>query len=483
MKTTHKLLMAIAFLTSAGKLIGQNLNSAYFLDGYTYGHEMNPAKSYDRKGYVTFPALGHIGTGLHGNLNLKNILYKNPNGDGLTTFLNPYLDTKEVMDNFHKKNKILTDSRIELIGFGFRAFKGFNTFNIAARSNAGINVPYELFDVLKNLENKDYNISKVGATSTAWVEIGMGHSHQLNEAWRFGAKFKLLLGAANARIKGDNLHLDLSAEDRWTATANASVEASMKGLTWGEQKVKEHTDEYMKQHPNSPRTYKEVDFEKMDIDNPGVGGAGMAFDFGTEWDLGKQGLVKGLKLSAALLDLGFIRWKNTLNAANHGETFVFDGFHNVKIGDGDGEKIEDQWDDLGDRLEDLYQLQTAETTKKVHGLGATLNIGVEYALPSYDKLSFGLLSTTRIQGRYSWNEERLSVNLSPAKAFELALSAAVGTQGASVGGVINIHPRGFNLFVGMDHVLGKLSKQYVPLKSNADFFFGLNIPFGKPIEN
>ena len=483
MKKAMRYMLGVAIMLLAGNASAQNLNSAYFLDGYTYGHEMNPAKAYDRKGYVAFPGLSHINFGVHGNLNLKNLLYKNPNGEGLTTFLNPNLSVKEVMGNFHNNNKLLLDSRVEVFGFGFRGFHGFNTFNIAVRANGGANIPYELFDVMKNLQNKDYDISDVGATASGWVEVGLGHSHQINKAWRFGAKMKILLGGARADVKADNLSLDLSAEDKWTATANASVEASMKGLTWGQLKTKERSAEYMKRHPEASRTYQEVDFDNLDVKDPGIGGGGVAFDFGTEWDMGKQDLVKGLKLSAALLDLGFIKWNNTLTAANRGGTFEFDGFHDVKVGHGDGVKIEDQWEDVDDRLEDLYQLEAGETTSKVKGLGATLNIGLEYALPSYDKLSFGLLSTTRIQGVYSWNEERVSISLSPAKAFEFALSAAVGTQGASVGGVINIHPRGLNLFIGMDHVLGKLSKQYVPLKSNADFTFGINIPFGKVREN
>lgn len=480
MKKQIKFICTLATLLISTGTKAQNLNSAYFLDGYTYGHVMNPAKNYDRNGYISFPGLGHIGAGTHGNLDMKDVLYKNPNGgSGLVTFLHPDLSTKEVMSHFHKNNKVLVDSRIEVLGFGFKAFNGFNTFDLAVRANAGANLPYELFDVVKNLQNKDYNINKVGATASAWIELGLGHSHQVNEAWRVGGKFKILLGGANMRAKGENLSLKLADENQWTATANASFECSTKGLSWGELKTKQHSAEYMKEHPNEPRTYKEVNFDNMDIDNYGVDGGGFALDFGAEWDLGKQDLVEGLKVSAALLDLGFIKWKNTLTAANRGETFEFDGFHDIKVKNADGVKIEDQWEDLGDQLEDLYQLEAGDIIKKVHGLGATLNIGVEYALPSYDKLSFGLLSTTRIQGSYSWNEERISVNVSPAKGFEVAVSGAVGTQGASVGGVINVHPRGFNLFFGMDHVLGKLSKQYIPLKSNADFYIGINFPFGK----
>ncbi|MBP5514406.1 MAG: hypothetical protein J6Y04_06490 [Bacteroidaceae bacterium] len=476
------LLFVISLLAVTNKTLGQNLNSAYFLDGYTYGHQMNPAKDYDRKGYVSFPGLGHIKAGIYGNLNLNDILYQNPFGDGVTTFLNPDLSTEEVMSKFNKNNKMLSEVHLEVLGFGFKAFNGFNTFNIGVRTNAGIIAPYELFDVMKNLQQQNYEVGKFKGTATGWVEVGMGHSHQLNDAWRVGGKFKLLLGAASARVNARSLNLDLSSRERWTAIVDADVDISMKGLTWGDKQLKRHSPEYMKEHPNSPATYEQVDFEEMELDNSGVGGAGFAIDFGTEWDLGKQGLLDGLKLSASLLDLGFIRWKNTLRASNTGEPFVFDGYDEETYYAG-GQMVDAEWENLGERLEDLYQLKDDGTTKKAHPLGATLNIGVEYALPSYDKLRFGLLSTTRIQGSFSWNEERLSVNLSPAKAFEMALSGAVGTLGASVGGVINIHPRGFNLFLGLDHMLGKLAKKGYPKKNNTDVTIGLNIPFGKVKDN
>lgn len=472
--------LALACLIASNTAIAQNLNGAYFLDGFAYGHEMNPAKDYDRKGYFSFPALGNITMGTRGNLGIQDVIYTKPNGDGVTSFLNPHLDVKEVMSNFQKNNKFLFDSRVEILSFGFRAFKGYNTFNLSTRVNAGLKAPYELFDVMKNLQNQDYDVKDFYAQAQGWVEMGFGHSHEVGKAWRVGGKMKILLGAARAEANGNRLQLENTGRNRWTATVDASVETSMKGLTWGETETKRHTPQYMEQHPKEKPTYEQVDFGNLDLDDPGVGGGGVAFDLGAEWDLGKQGLVKGLKISAALLDLGFIKWKNTLTASNHGESFVFRGFDEATISDSDwSDWEEEEWDDVGTRLEDLYPLEAEKTVSKVHAIGATLNVGVEYALPSYDKLSFGLLSTTRMQGKYSWNEERLSVTLSPAKAFEIALSGAVGTLGASVGGVINVHPRGFNLFFGMDHMLGRFSKKGIPQKNNADFTFGINFPIGK----
>ena len=110
-------------------------------------------------------------------------------------------------------------------------------------------------------------------------------------------------------------------------------------------------------------------------------------------------------------------------------------------------------------------------------LGATLNLGAEYTLPVYRNLKFGLLNSTRIQGDYSWTEFRLSANINPVKPFSAGANFAVGTYGCSFGWLMNVNITGFNMFVGMDHFMGKLAKQGIPLSSNASVNMGINIPF------
>ena len=157
----------------------------------------------------------------------------------------------------------------------------------------------------------------------------------------------------------------------------------------------------------------------------------------------------------------------------------FSGFNNIQVDGENGTPIEDQADSYGDRFSELVALQDGGMIKSTSTLGATVNVGVEYAMPFYDKLSVGLLSTTRIQGEYTWNEERLGLTVSPVKWFEVSANVGFGTRGTSFGWVANIHPRGFNLFVGMDHTFGKLSKQGIPLASNNGITLGINFPIGK----
>ena len=108
-------------------------------------------------------------------------------------------------------------------------------------------------------------------------------------------------------------------------------------------------------------------------------------------------------------------------------------------------------------------------------LATTVNLGLEYALPSYDKLSFGFLSSTRINGDFTWSEGRFSANWKPLKWLDGGVNFAVSSFATSMGYVLNIHPKGYNFFIGMDHILGKTSKEFIPLSSNASIAVGMSV--------
>lgn len=163
-----------------------------------------------------------------------------------------------------------------------------------------------------------------------------------------------------------------------------------------------------------------------------------------------------------------------MQARNTTKEFIFDGFHDVDITRHGG--VRDASDTYGDQLADFANLQDqGDKGGRTTGIGTTLNLGAEYTLPMYRKLTFGLLSNTRFQGDYSWTEGRLSANWKPLRWLDGGMSLGLGSFGASAGWLINIHPKGFNLFVGMDHILGKQSKEGIPLSSRASVNLGMNI--------
>lgn len=83
--------VAVVAMTALTASAQEALRSAYFLPGYNFRHELNPALAPER-GYVAIPALGGLNIGLNSNIGLSTFLY--PVGGGrLTTFMSPTVGT------------------------------------------------------------------------------------------------------------------------------------------------------------------------------------------------------------------------------------------------------------------------------------------------------------------------------------------------------------------------------------------------------
>ena len=454
MKKIYSKIAALALMLAPAGTIAQNLESGFFTDGYLYRHEMNPAIENSRN-YVAMPFLGNINVGMSGNIGIRDVLF---NRNGRTVlYTNSQVDAAEFMNGIGNRNRINSDFKIQLLGAGFKAWGGYNTIGINIRGNASTIIPKSIFDITKNgLKNQTYDISDLNAHAHSYAEIALGHSRKINEKWRVGAKFKFLLGAGNvdANVKKGTITL---GENGYVANVDAELKGNIAGLSY-KTKVSEHNPGRMIMNG-------------MDVSGYKISGLGAAFDFGAEYKINDD-----WKVMASLTDLGFIRWKNNQLAATQGTVNTDDYIFNV---DKDAEhSFSNEWEKLGDQLATLYELEDkGDQGKRTTMLGATMNIGGEYIAPFYRKLTFGLLNTTRINGRYSWTNFRLSANVAPAKCFSAGVNFAVGTFGTSLGWIMSVHPKGFNLFLGMDHTIGKLAKQGIPLSSNTEFNMGINFPF------
>lgn len=454
-KTAFTLMLA----SCAGGAVAQSLNSGYFLEGYTYRHELNPAFMGDS--YVSMPLLGNTNISLRGNMGLENFLYRTDRY-GLTTFLNPDVSANEFLGDLNDNNKLNFDLNMAIFSMGFKGFGGYNTIGLNLRMNAGVNMPYDFFDFAKrgmHSENTFYSMDDLSVRSRAYVELGLGHAHQITHNLTIGAKLKFLFGGADLDATIENMDVNMT-QDQWLVRARAKVNTSLKGAFY---------------------TVDEDGLvDGVDVESPGLGGFGLGLDLGATWKF-TEGALKGLTLSAAVLDLGFINWSDNIVAYNEGEEFAFDGFQNIAIdSEGEGRELDDQFDDLQDDLEKLYNVRTdGEVSSRSTTLAATLNIGAEYALPAYDKLKFGLLSSTHFNGPFTWTEARLSANVNPTKWFGASASYAYSTYGSALGLLINFHPKGFNFFVGTDCMLGEVNSQFIPMNSNANVSFGVNFIIGK----
>lgn len=438
-----------------------NHRTGYFLDGYTYKYKINPAFGADR-GYFAIPVAGFTSASLETPLKLSGLLYPTGNNGELVTFLSPTVSLDDVMQGVKSMNPINANADISVISLGFNTKKSFHTIDLSLKADARMNVPGALFSWAKEAYEV-LDMSKLALNADARLELSYGYSRAILKNARFGFRVKLLAGLVKAQYMMDKLYLTAN-QDQWTVESAGSgyYAAPFPLITDGaDRRVSEI---------EMPGDYNEI------IDNViAARNLGAAIDLGFSIDV-----IKYLTLSASVTDLGVMTWNNAYMLGSPDKPWTYEGF------DGIGDEQMDwneQFSVLGEELVDLvYPRVLSEGAKKLDMLSMTAHLGVELRMPFWQRLSVGALGTARIDGPYTWYEGRASVNCALFRWFSFSGSYAYSTFGESYGAAINLHPKGLNLFVGLDSFkpLMNMTKQYVPIDSfNTNVTVGLDIAFGK----
>ena len=457
----HIASMALAVVLSAGVSAQTTLNSSYFMEKMTKRNQLNPALKTENN-YVSIPSIGNLYLGINSNLGLGTFLY--PRDNKLVTFLHESVPADEFLNKLTPNNTIELDLGIDLISFGFWAWGGQNTFNLSLKSNTGAYLPKEIFQFLKTGQEATgvtrYDMSNVTATTSNYIELALGHARDITDKLSAGAKIKVLIGAAHAEARIDRMDISMS-QDEWVIKQAGHLQAtSLLELT---------TD---------PET-GEVTNYKMGS-NFGLAGFGLGLDLGATYKL-----IDNLTLSAALTDIGFMRWNNLTRAeTDPTKEFQFSGFDNIGAKDDENgdNPFKKEADQLGEDLKALTKFYKTDARSVSNSLRTTLRVGAEYAVLD-NAISFGLLSTTRFSSYRTYTEGMAAINFRPLSMLHLTVNGSVSNMGSSVGAILNLCGTGFNVFLGTDYFATQYSKQFIPINhARANFSFGFNITFGKKHE-
>lgn len=433
----------------------QTLGTGYFSENYLYRHNINPASA-NEKNYVAIPFL-NVNEGLRSNISLTDVLYR-VNGKTVTLF-HPNVNEQKVKNHISDNVRMVQDVQMQMLGGGFKAFGGYNTFAANLRALGGEKVPAAVVkDIKSGVENKQYDLSDLDANIYGYAELAFGHSHQINEHLRLGAKLKFLLGIVNFDLNVNKATVNLG-KDNYTALLDADLNVSTRDI-----KFSHNIDE------NSGKEY--VDFESVNH-KVGVSGFGLALDLGAEYKLNNW------DFSLSVLDLGFVSFGNTFKIGTNGERTLETNKYIFNVDSEASNNFEDEMERMKDDATALVKFEDmGKTSGHTRGLGLTVNAGAKYTLPSYDKLSLGLTNTTRIQGKYSWTDFRLGCSVNPIDFLNLSASLSAGTFGVGFGWMADfqIHKR-FDIFVGMDTTPGAFTPQMLPLNMNMQMALGMNVMF------
>lgn len=450
------IIFAFLLLTGVGAF-AQNFRTGYFLDGYMYKYRFNPAFQGER-GFIALPVMGSTSVGLETNLSLDTFIY--PTSDGkLASFLHPNVSNEEFMSKIQKTNPLDFNTDLNVLALGFRAKKTYHTIDVSLRADVNASLPRDLFRFMKvggSDGNRMYDLSNLSVSANACAQVAYGFSYKIKDFMSVGLRAKFLLGLENVQTDIDKLQLSLQ-QDKWMVNASGDMMvSSLLSKTIAQEEINVAED------------------IKAMFKTPGLGAA---FDLGVSIDF-----LKHFTVSASILDLGFMTWQNMDVYKLSEEPWEYTGFNN--IGSGSGESVEDQLGNKLDELAGLIDLENPQHVDKspIKMMGFTTMLGLEFRMPFYDRLTIGALGTHRFDKANSWTEGRFSLGLAPLRWLSLTANYAISTFGQSYGAALNIHPKGFNLFLGVDSFkpLLNVTPQFIPIDElNTTLEFGITFPFGK----
>lgn len=445
----------------------QFVRSSYFMDGAQYRLQLNPALAPDR-GFVNLPGIGQANASYYSNsLGLDDALDIIDNAEDAD-----YFTTNKFYSKLKDMNRMSINAGTDLLSVGFWHGKEFMSVNISVKADGNVRAPLEMFTFLRDMKGvnsndyRDYSLSfKDGELNVnTYTELGFGYTRIINEHVSLGGRVKALLGLGNVRLKLDNVDIKTNLEGLdpnldWTtadplmlaqAVGTASVdvvaelESSMHGLNY---------------IVNDRGYIDDIDFKTSKM---GVAGFGAGLDFGVEYNINKS-----ISLSAAINDLGFIKWSKGNTIMAHSNT---DDLHYDSNNPGDMVRFSDVVA-TGELLNlDMLRLNIDEQAAKSRttNLTSTLALGAEYRLVN-DQLHFGLLYTNRFVKSNNQSELTMAVNYHPHSLLDFALSySPIMCGGKSFGLAMKLGP----LFIGTDYMyLGKDTKCFNALA-------GISIPLG-----
>jgi len=455
-----KFVAALGLMLSGSAVVHAQLSNSLFFDKYNYRSRLvNPANTYYGKFHIgVVPLIPTMGVEIGASDLVFKDIFQNVTVNGKKETLlfcdrNNSGGIDKFLDAVKGDQQAFGGIRIDLLDFGFALKEGYLSFNLSARADAYANIPEKVFtfafDGMDENERYDLGLKNLSARSTGWAEFSVGYSRPFGEKLSLGANVKYLGGLANVKSKLKNVKA-YADNDQWRIDGDYSFYSSVPNL------IIEENEE------------GRVDKIKYDDDN----GLKLKSSFGLGMDLGANyQLLENLKLSASIVDLGFITWrKRDVKIIESAAAYTFEG---VRY-----DFTNEEFEDLPE-FENVYKLSSKK--RYTSSIAPKLYLGGEYSLWE-DRLGLGLVSKTTFYNRNPKEEFFASANFRPFKRFSTTLTYSMfDGKWTNVGLGLNFVLGVINFYAAVDNISLKYAKvdDYI-IPSNTNFFrfnFGLGLTF------
>ena len=370
-------------------------------------NQMNPAFQNPSTLYLGLPAGSSVHASLKSGFAFNDIfIYEEEIGRPVT-----FLYSEEYQDDFLKTfdrmgSFLSADLYETILSMGFRV-KDFYFFGDANLRISGDNsLPADFPRLLLNGNYQDgqaidYQFDDFNFNANAFIESGIGVSYKYNSKLTLGAKPKLLFGLGN--LSTGDVSASLSSRDSLNLSANMTLNGAFPTLQLHE------GDEFIDSMSISD-DMGEIISESLTNKNKGF-----AIDLGATYQLNDQ-----IRLSASLIDLGWISWKSNANSINASANYTFRGADVSSMLDADD--TTDFFQSVTDTLPNLFQLsnELGGDYSYSTSLYGKFYLGGTYEVTKGIKL--GVLSRTSIVNSKLRQQLTLSANFSPHDVLNASIS-------------------------------------------------------------
>lgn len=436
-------------------------------------HFMNPAIKPSNMVYIGLPVLTGVNTGFDNNfLELSDLL---PLGDTLSTWPPADFNLDQLAASLKESNTFFSDANIQLLGIGFVVGSDLNIFiDVVDRLEAKASFPKDILNSFitgnEQYLNQTFDISGLNIRAQFFREFGIGFSKNVIEKLRVGAKAKVLFGIGSLNFDNRSMTLKVNDDMSQSITADASLDIS--GQTGLANLKNDFSD-----GANTATLIK--DYMSTPLSNPGFG-----IDIGAVYNFNKM-----FSVSAAITDLGFIKWKDDLKSYDANNSFKLNGF---SLYDVVQEKIsiDSLVQGIMDTVKNSFLINENPSSFNTF-LPTVMNVGANINL--LKGFSLGLLSSTKFYSGKVNEALTLSANAFFGKVFSLNLAYTIANYSYNNFGFGTVFKAGpFQLYLIADKIPVKWSKVVVgssedgysryPLPQSLNMMnvqIGMNISFGK----
>ncbi len=428
-------------------IVAQQDHSLFLMHYLPESNILNPAVPISCKWYIGIPILSSTHLNYSNSAFSYNTLISKSDGYYVA-------DVDRTIAQMHKRNYTGTEIHTQLFALGYRKNDFSWIFTITEKNNFTATFPKEVvqlaWDGNSQFEGEEVSFKGNGIYFSHYREYALGLSKKSQNGMYLGVKAKVLFGKLNLTTRSfatslytheENYNLNLKGN--FNILSSLPITVVYNDIDDFEISYNEDTD-YLKLMLNRK--------------NPGF-----ALDFGTIYPYSDR-----LELSAAVIDLGFIRWRSNINTFSADGDFMYEGPFNDTIIDYNG-----YFDYLIQILSDSMNL-VVENKNYTSMLAPRILAGANYNLSN--KIDVGAQGELQIYRTKLIPSLTLSTNYNVFSNTYLMASYSFQNysfQNLGFGFVIGRSPLQFYMI--SDNVLGLI---WPTAARDENLRFGLNINLG-----